>query len=159
MGTACERHAWVLLAVGGALGFLGVAVGAFGAHALKDTLGEDPARLGWYQTASHYHLVHALAVLAAGLSAANRPRLRTAEGPAAAGEPAASSHPMKGRGCLLAAGWLWALGVVVFSGSLYTMALLDLRWLGAVTPVGGVLFLLGWGSFITGAIRVTLHRP
>jgi len=116
------------------LGFLGVAVGAFGAHALADVLVDE--RLGWYQTATLYHLVPAVAGVAAGLAGA------------------------RGGGRLLAAaGTCLAVGVAVFSGSLYVMAVTDMRWLGAVTPLGGVLLLVGWALFAAGAISATLRRP
>ena len=97
------------------LGFLGVALGAFGAHGLKGSfvLPDGP---DWWKTAVLYHLVHAVAALATGRSD---------------GRASAST-------------WCFAAGVLFFSGSLYAMALTDARWLGAVTPVGGVAFLAGW---------------
>lgn len=95
-------------------GFLGVALGAFAAHALKDRL--SPEGLDWWKTATLYHLVHAAAMLATG----------RADGRASA------------------ATWSFAAGVSLFSGSLYAMALTDARWLGAVTPFGGVALLVGW---------------
>jgi uncharacterized membrane protein YgdD (TMEM256/DUF423 family) len=101
---------WVL--VGSVLGFLGVAAGAFGAHALRGSLSAD--RLEIFETAVRYQLIHALALLMAGSLGASR------------------------------AGWAFFLGIVVFSGSLYLLVLMDRRWLGAVTPIGGVLFLAGW---------------
>ncbi|QPQ56367.1 DUF423 domain-containing protein [Allosphingosinicella flava] len=92
----------------------GVMLGAFGAHALKDRL--DPAALGWWQTAVQYQMWHAVALVAlAGL-------------PGRLGLPAA----------------LLSIGTLVFSGSLYLLALTGLRWLGAVTPVGGLLMIAGW---------------
>lgn len=96
------------------LGFLGVALGAFGAHALKERLTPEGAE--WWKTATLYHLVHAATALATG------------------GEGGRAS----------AATWCFAAGVALFSGSLYAMALTDVRWLGAVTPVGGVALLAGW---------------
>jgi uncharacterized membrane protein YgdD (TMEM256/DUF423 family) len=98
------------------LGFLGVALGAFGAHALKDRLHQIPEGVEWWQKATLYHLVHAAAMLATG----------------------------REDGRASAATWSFAAGIVLFSGSLYAMALTDARWLGAVTPVGGVAFLAGW---------------
>jgi len=131
-----RRGAW-LVAAGALLGLTGVALGAFGAHALRDTLVGD--RLGWYQTAVLYHLVHAAAVMAAGLAAAR----------------------FGGR-WIGVGGWCLAAGVVLFSGSLYLMATLmhaDRAVLGPVTPLGGVLLLVGWGLFVAGAISATLGRP
>lgn len=93
-------------------GFLGVALGAFGAHGLHDRLVAND-RLDVWQTAVLYHLVHSVAALAA-LTV-----------------------------CRAAAVW-WLAGVAVFSGSLYLLALTDTGWLGAVTPLGGVAFLIGW---------------
>jgi uncharacterized membrane protein YgdD (TMEM256/DUF423 family) len=96
------------------LGILGVALGAFGAHALKDRI--TPEGLDWWKTATLYHLIHAAAALATG---------RT-------------------DGRASAATWCFATGVLLFSGSLYAMALTDARWLGAVTPFGGLAFIVGW---------------
>lgn len=103
----------VLLA-GAILAASGVAFGAFGAHALRDTLGVQ--RLGWWQTGVQYQMWHAIALVA--LAAA---RVRS-------GFPAA----------------LLVAGAVLFSGSLYVMALTGVRWLGAVTPAGGLLMIAGW---------------
>ncbi len=104
------------LRVAALMGFLGVALGAFGAHWLKPVLNMNAAVAIW-QTAVLYQLVHAVA----GLWAAGR-------------RPGVA--------------WVWAAGVFFFSGSLYVLALTGIRWLGAVTPVGGVLFLAGWAMLI-----------
>ena len=105
------------IAAAGALGFTGVALGAFGAHALKARL--SPELLEVYKTGVFYQLVHAVALLAvAGLWARLRvPRLTTA---------------------------LFVGGVVIFSGSLYALAISGVRIWGAVTPLGGLAFLAGW---------------
>lgn len=109
----------VLLA--SAFGFSGVAFGAFGAHALRARL--TPELLAVWRTAVEYQFWHALALLAAGLLAMSRP------------------------GTLLtAAAWCFALGVLLFSGSLYALCLSGVRGLGAVTPLGGVAFLAGWAA-------------
>jgi uncharacterized membrane protein YgdD (TMEM256/DUF423 family) len=103
-------------------GFLAVALGAFGAHGLQARLAEvaDGAkRLGWWQTAAQYHLMHALALGVVALVVARAPLAR-------------------------AAGGAFVLGTVLFSGSLYVMALGGPRWLGAVTPLGGLSLLAGW---------------
>ena len=101
------------------LGFTGVALGAFGAHGLKDVLAANGTAAIW-QTAVLYQLVHAVASLWA-----------------------AERRPVVAR--------LWAAGTVLFSGSLYALALTNIRWLGAITPVGGVLFLIGWALLIKSA--------
>ncbi|MFN3608856.1 MAG: DUF423 domain-containing protein [Hyphomonas sp.] len=98
------------------IGFLSVAFGAFGAHALDGTLTEEG--IEWWQTATLYGLTHAGAALAAGLS---------------------------GRGGRIAVGgWLMVGGAVIFAGTLYAMALGAPRWFGAITPVGGLTLLAGW---------------
>ena len=97
--------------IAGVLGATAVALGAFGAHGLKERLAAIPEAAGWWQTATFYLLTHAVAVGA----------VRT-------GSP----------------GRFWAVGAAIFSGTLYALALGAPRWLGAVTPVGGVLLLAGW---------------
>jgi uncharacterized membrane protein YgdD (TMEM256/DUF423 family) len=104
-----------IAAAGALLAAAGVALGAFGAHALKGALG--PEASGWWQTAFQYQMWHALALVALGLS--DLPRAR-------------NSAAMLGGGALL------------FSSTLYAMALGAPRWLGAVTPFGGALMILGW---------------
>ena len=109
----------------GVHGFLAVALGAFGAHGLRASLAEleDGARrLEWWSTAAQYHLVHALAIGVAALLMARAP------GPAAV------------------AGVACSVGAVVFAGSLCTMTLTGIRGLGAVTPLGGLAFLVGWAA-------------
>jgi uncharacterized membrane protein YgdD (TMEM256/DUF423 family) len=108
-------------ALGAAAGFLGVAAGAFGAHALREAL--PPERLQLVETAARYQLVHALALIAVSLALRRAP-----------------SRP------LAAAGWLFVLGEVLFAGSLYALAGTGLRWWGAVTPLGGGCFLAGWAA-------------
>lgn len=108
------------LVVAGLSGATAVAAGAFGAHVLRDVLGA--AQRETFETAARYHLVHALALAAVALLAARAPGARAVD----------------------AAGWLFALGTVVFSGSLYALVLSGQRWLGAVTPIGGVLLIGGW---------------
>lgn len=91
------------------LGFLGVALGAFGAHSLPHVAPLESVPV--WDKAVLYHLIHAVAILAVA--------------------------------DMLVA-WLWLGGVVVFSGSLYLLALTGIKWLGAITPIGGLLFLAGW---------------
>lgn len=97
------------------VGFLAVGLGAFGAHGLKEILARNEATAAW-QTAVLYHLVHAVVLTGLSLSTPFR------RGP----------------------WWCFLVGVVLFSGSLYALALTGMRWLGPVTPVGGVFFLVGW---------------
>ena len=108
------------LLVGAAYGFLGVAFGAFGAHALKDRL--SPEMLAVFETGVRYQMYHAFAILLVA---------------------AAMGHFGEAR-LLPIAGWLFAAGVLLFSGSLYALTLTDVRMFGAVTPIGGLLFLAGW---------------
>lgn len=121
-----------LLTLAGLLGAAGVALGAFGAHGLR--LGAQG--LETWQTAVTYHLVHALALLAVGVWS------RVA---AQSGYPAPAT--------LDAAGWSLALGIVLFSGSLYALALGGPRWLGPVTPLGGLAFIAGWLLLAWTALR------
>ncbi len=100
-------------------GFVGVGLGAFGAHGLKTRLAPD--MLAIFEVGVRYQMVHALALLAVGWACTRWP------GAAAT-----------------ASGWLFVAGTLVFSGSLYALALSGARWLGAVTPVGGVALLAGW---------------
>jgi uncharacterized membrane protein YgdD (TMEM256/DUF423 family) len=122
-----------LLALSAANGFLAVLLGAFGAHALRGRLeqaADGARRLEWWHTGSSYHLAHALALGLAALVA----------------ERTSSNAPVT-------AGWAFALGIVLFSGSLYLMSLTGVRALGAVTPFGGVAFLVGWASLLWAALR------
>lgn len=126
--SAMER---TLLAASGALGFLAVAFGAFGAHGLEKRLASLPDfadRMRWWQTGAHYHLVHALAV---GLVAFAVGRGLTGPVP----------------------GYLFGAGIVLFSGSLYVMTLTGVRALGAVTPLGGLCMLAGWAMLAVSALR------
>lgn len=106
--------------IGALAGFLGVGIGAFGAHGLRSRL--SPEMLAVFETAVRYQMYHALALL---LTAAAIGRLGDAR-------------------WLVVAGWCFAAGIVLFSGSLYALALTGASVLGAVTPLGGVAFLIGW---------------
>ena len=108
------------IALGGILMAVGVALGAFGAHALKDRL--PPDRLATFRTGVQYHLIHALGLVGIGILAGKYPE----------------------SGLIEAAGWLLALGIVLFSGSLYVLSVKRIRWLGPVTPLGGLSFIAGW---------------
>ena len=114
-----------LLRTAAVLGFLGVSLGAFGAHGLAEVLATHGTTAIW-GTAVQYHFIHTLALLA----------LATA---------ASGALGKEGTWRFLGGiGWCWSLGIVVFSGSLYILSLTGLRWLGAITPIGGLLFLIGW---------------
>src|SRR5690242_4596370 len=111
---------------------LAVAFGAFGAHALKARLAPD--MLAIWQTGVTYHTWHALALLALGLLMLHVPR----------------------SGALQVVAWLLVVGVVVFAGSLYALALGAPRWIGAITPLGGVAFIAGWITLAFAAWRAWL---
>jgi len=118
-----------LFSLGAMLGFVGVAAGAFGAHALKSR--SSPELLQVFETGARYQMYHALALLAAGLGQARAP------------------SPL----------WTWAgalfgVGVLLFSGSLYLLALTGVRWLGALTPFGGLALLAGWIVLAIAALRL-----
>lgn len=124
----------ILGALSGVFGFLAVALGAFGAHGLRSYLANLPdgeQRRAWWETAAHYHLTHALAIGLCALLVS-----RTA------------SHTVGS-----VAGLCFTFGVVLFSGSLYAMTLGAPRWLGAITPFGGLLMLAGWAAFALAAYR------
>lgn len=99
---------------------LGVVLGAFGAHGLKSRL--TPDLLAVYQTGVEYHLYHALGLILVGILVVQFPHISG----------------------LKVGGWLLLAGILVFSGSLYVLAISGVRWLGAITPIGGLAFIVGW---------------
>ena len=115
-------------ATGAALCGLGVLLGAFGAHGLRERL--TPDMLAVFETGVRYHLVHGLAVMAVALASARWPS-----------------------GLIASAGWLFVAGIVIFSGSLYLLSITGMRWLGASTPIGGLCFTVGWLVLALGAMR------
>ena len=117
------------IAAGAILAFLAVALGAFGAHGLKGRI--DPYLLDVYKTGVQYHLAHALGLILLGIIVELRGGNR--------------SYRWSGIAMLA--------GTVLFSGSLYLMAMTGLRWLGAITPIGGVFFLLAWLLLAIAVIR------
>jgi uncharacterized membrane protein YgdD (TMEM256/DUF423 family) len=117
------------LRISAIVGFLAVALGAFGAHGLHDVL-EKNARLGTWETAVLYHLTHAVVML---VIATLRPQ-----------RPAAWS--------------LMLAGIVIFSGTLYTLALTNVKWLGAITPVGGMCLMFGWLALAFGKTQPEQDR-
>lgn len=119
----------LFLALGSVNAMLAVMLGAFGAHALRSRL--TPDMLAVYQTGVQYHFYHALGLLIVALLAARFPELGAARW----------------------AGWLMTAGIIIFSGSLYLLALTCTRWLGAITPLGGVAFIAAWVVLAIGALR------
>jgi uncharacterized membrane protein YgdD (TMEM256/DUF423 family) len=117
---------FVLLGI--AFAFLAVALGAFGAHALQERL--SAADAGIFETAVRYQMYHALALLFVGAAAVRWPG-----------------------GATTIAGWLFVAGIVVFSGSLYTLVLSGVRAWGMVTPLGGLAFLAGWALLFWRLLR------
>ena len=115
-----------LFAMAGTLGLTAVMLGAFGAHGLRDRLGA--AMIEVYRTGVLYHLVHALAVLAVALGADHLRRPRLVAG-------------------------LFCAGIVVFSGTLYLLAITGMTWLGAITPIGGLLLMAGWALLLVEGFR------
>jgi uncharacterized membrane protein YgdD (TMEM256/DUF423 family) len=114
--------------LGACSAFLAVAAGAFGAHALRARVGAD--LLATFETAARYQMYHALALLAVAWLTTRTPAPQA-----------------------VWAGWLFVAGTLVFSGSLYALVLSGQRWLGAVTPVGGLAFLAGWLCLAWAAAR------
>lgn len=143
---------WII--TGAILAALAVVFGAFGAHGLESRLetvyGNQektiaghtvPATYKYLQdfkTGAEYHMYHALALLALGIAAAQQTEIR-------------KSHRI--------AAWCFVLGIVLFSGSLYVLVLSGLRWLGAITPIGGTLMIIGWIAFAIGLKGTTTKSP
>ena len=124
---------WMTLGAVG--GLLTVALGAFGAHGLKGRV--DPALLANWNTAADYLGLHALALLACGLTLLHRPEA----------------------GLVNWAGWSFLIGVSLFSGSLFAMTLTGVRQLGMITPIGGVLLILAWALLAVGVARLGSPAP
>ncbi|HLD13905.1 MAG TPA: DUF423 domain-containing protein [Burkholderiales bacterium] len=119
---------WFLL-LGAANAALAVLLGAFGAHSLKTHLAAD--MLAVYQTGLQYHLFHALGLIAVGLAT-----------------------PLLGDSrWLRMSGWLMFAGIVIFSGSLYILSTTGWKWLGAVTPLGGIAFIAAWVLFVVAVTK------
>ena len=123
-----------LFRIGAVSALVAVAAGAFGAHALRARLG--PAELQTWETAARYQMYHALALLAAAWAATQWP---------------GALPRWTGR--------LFLTGTVIFSGSLYLLALTRVRWLGALTPIGGACFLAGWACLIAATLRPAPAPP
>jgi len=108
---------------GAVAAFIAVALGAFGAHSLKTKLSAD--MLNIFEIGVRYQMYHALGLIAVAWATTRWPEAN-----------------------LNAAGWAFSVGIVVFSGSLYLLSATDIRWLGAITPIGGLAFLIGWAILI-----------
>lgn len=117
-----------LIILGSIMMFLAVALGAFGAHALKRKLSADMIKI--YETGVQYHLIHGLGLIIMGLLA----------------------DRLEQTSLVLLAGWLLFAGIILFSGSLYVLSITGVRKLGAITPLGGVAFLAGWVTLLIAAI-------
>lgn len=117
-----------MLVAGALFAGLAVAAGAFGAHMLKPIL--DTGMLGVFETAVRYQMYHALALCLVGWIGDRHPTLR-----------------------LAVVGWLFTIGIVLFSGSLYLLSLSGIRWVGALTPLGGAAFMVGWALFAWTVVR------
>jgi uncharacterized membrane protein YgdD (TMEM256/DUF423 family) len=117
----------LFLALGFVFAAIGVAAGAFGAHALSGRV--TPERAITFETGVRYQMYHAFGLMIVGFLAANWPSWQAAAG-----------------------GWAFIAGILIFSGSLYVLVLTDTPWLGAITPIGGVAFIAGWGLLAWAAI-------
>jgi len=124
-----QASARLFLALGAVAMLAAVALGAFGAHALKERI--RPELLVTYHTAVQYHVYHALGLLAVGIALLHLPD----------------------SAWLRASGWLMAAGIVLFSGSLYLLATTGVRALGAITPFGGAAFMLAWALFAVAVLK------
>lgn len=120
----------LFFAIGTASAFIAVAAGAFGAHGLKDRVSAE--MLAIFETAARYQMYHAFALLAVAWASARF----------------ANSTQL-----ITIGGWLFIIGTILFSGSLYILSLTEIRWLGAITPLGGIAFLAGWLCLAWAALR------
>jgi len=118
----------IFVGLGAVLALVAVGLGAFGAHGLRPTL--SAADMATFETAARYQMYHALGLFAVAWVYTRWPGT-----------------------LVLVAGWLFVAGIVVFSGSLFTLVLTGQRWLGAVTPLGGLFFLAGWALIAWTALR------
>jgi len=124
----------LFIAMGSFAAFIGVGLGAFGAHGLRNRLSEQ--MLAVWKTGVDYQMIHALGLILVGILI----YLYT-------------SHGATGMALLKFAGWLFLLGIFLFSGSLYLLAILEIHKIGMITPFGGLAFLAGWLALAIGIIR------
>jgi uncharacterized membrane protein YgdD (TMEM256/DUF423 family) len=122
----------LFIVLGSFSGMLGVVLGAFGAHALKSRLSEDA--MGVFETAVQYQFYHSLALLAVGILALSQPQTIL----------------------LKSSGYLFLLGILIFSGSLYLLSFTGVKWLGAITPLGGLAFIGGWACLAFASWKMTI---
>lgn len=120
----------IFLAIASVLGGISVILGAFASHALKDRLSERA--LAIWETGTKYQMYHALATIAIALLLTRFPSSKL----------------------LMVAGYAFISGVVIFSGSLYALSLSGIKWLGAITPLGGVAFIIGWACLTIAALGI-----
>jgi len=120
-----------LMTIAAILGGSAVAGGAFGAHALKERLSDRALEI--FETGTRYQMYHALAMLLVAILL---------------------SRGEAGEGWLLGSGYAFLGGVVLFSGSLYALSLLDIKWMGAIAPLGGLAFIIGWGCLAIAALNL-----
>ncbi|MCE2397286.1 DUF423 domain-containing protein [Candidatus Poribacteria bacterium] len=118
----------IFFALGSGFALIAVITGAFAAHTLKSKLSPDMFQV--FEVAVRYQMYHALGLIAVAWAASQW-----------------SSQ------LIATSGWLFVAGIVIFSGSLYILSLTGVRWLGAITPIGGVAFIIGWGCLLWAAIR------
>ncbi|MGG1551838.1 MULTISPECIES: DUF423 domain-containing protein [Paenibacillus] len=118
----------LFMLIGAINAFLSVALGAFGAHILKDRI---PDKIDVFQTGVHYHMIHAVALLVIALLADRLPHTSLVS----------------------ASGWAIFIGIILFSGSLYALSLTGLKVFGPITPLGGVSFLVGWVLLAIAALK------
>ena len=118
----------LFFALGSGFALIAVITGAFAAHTLKSRLSPDMFQV--FEVAVRYQMYHALGLIVVAWAASQW-----------------SSQ------LITASGWLFVAGIVIFSGSLYILSLTGVRWLGAITPIGGVAFIIGWGCLLWAAIR------
>lgn len=119
----------IFIAIAAVLAGLAVASGAFASHALKEKLAERALEI--FETGARYQMYHALALLMVALLLS---RAETSQTP------------------LIASGWAFVVGIALFSGSLYALSLTGIKWLGAIAPLGGVAFMVGWGCLAIAAL-------
>lgn len=119
----------LFVTIAGVLGAVGVSMGAFGAHVFEPKL--SPRMFSIFETAVRYHLIHAVCLLGTGLLLMHHQST-----------------------AFRLAGWLFVAGIVVFSGTLYVLSLSGMRWLGAITPLGGLALVAGWLLLAYGAWRM-----
>ncbi|MBD6615856.1 DUF423 domain-containing protein [Komarekiella sp. 'clone 1'] len=123
----------IFLSVAAVLGGLSVAAGAFASHALREKISERSLEI--FETGARYQMYHALALLLVAVLIS-----RTESPPPS----------------LVASGWLFIIGIAIFSGSLYTLSLSGVKSLGAIAPLGGAAFLAGWGALAFAAWNLKL---